>query len=157
MIDIENNLQIRQVEENKKVPMALLVLADPSEQQVRSYLEQSDCYIAEVHGDTVGVYVAGEISRETIEIYNIAVKETFQGHGIGKYLLMDAVDRYSRAGYKVIEIGTGNSSIGQLALYQKAGFRIDHIIHDFFTDNYGSPIYENGIWCRDMIRLRRML
>lgn len=42
---------------------------------------------------------------------------------------------------------------GLTALYQKCGFRIVGIDRDFFTDHYPEPIYENGIWCRDMIRL----
>ncbi|GAB6993359.1 GNAT family N-acetyltransferase [Salinicoccus sesuvii] len=156
-MNLGTDLHIRQIKEIEETPMALLTLADPSEQQVQSYLAKSDCYVAEIEGETVGVYVAGEISKDTIEIYNIAVKETFQGQGIGKYLLMDGVDRYRRAGYKMIEIGTGNSSIGQLALYQKVGFRMDRVIPDFFTDNYETHIYENGIWCRDMIRLKCQL
>ncbi|MFC3418574.1 GNAT family N-acetyltransferase [Salinicoccus hispanicus] len=156
-MNIEDDLHIRQIGENEEAPMVLLTLADPSDQRIRSYLKQSDCYLAELTGEIIGVYVAGKISRDTIEIYNIAVKEAFQGKGIGKHLLMDAVNRYSKAGYKAIEIGTGNSSIGQLALYQKAGFRIDCILRDFFTDYYEDHIYENGIWCRDMIRLNRTL
>ena len=52
-----------------------------------------------------------------------------------------------------VEIGTGNSSLDQLALYQKLGFRITGIVAGFFYD-YPKPIVENGIACRDMVRLR---
>ncbi|MCG1010875.1 GNAT family N-acetyltransferase [Salinicoccus sp. ID82-1] len=150
-------MHIRQIREDERVPMALLRIADPSEQQICSYLAKSDCYVAEMDGEIIGVCVAGETSRDAIEIYNIAVTEGHQGKGLGKHLLMDAVERYAQSGWKSIEIGTGNSSIGQLALYQKCGFRIDGIIHNFFVDNYEDHIYENGIWCRDMIRLKRAL
>lgn len=27
------------------------------------------------------------------------------------------------------------------------------IHHDYFIDNYAEPIFENGIQCRDMVRL----
>ena len=37
--------------------------------------------------------------------------------------------------------------------YQKAGFRITGVIPNFFKDNYDEEIIENGIPCRDMIRL----
>lgn len=60
-------------------------------------------------------------------------------------------------GYKTIEIGTGNSSIGQLVLYQKCGFRITGVDIDFFVRHYQEEIFENGIQCRDMIRLSQDL
>ncbi len=52
-----------------------------------------------------------------------------------------------------MEIGTGNSSVNQLSLYQKCGFRITGIEHDYFTKHYEEEIVENGLLCRDMIRL----
>ena len=55
-----------------------------------------------------------------------------------------------------LEVGTGNSSFSQLALYQKCGFRISHIQSDFFT-SYAEPIIENGIHCVDMVYLRAKL
>ena len=54
---------------------------------------------------------------------------------------------------KVLEVGTGNSSISQLALYQKCGFRIVSIDRDFFKKSYREKIVENEIECTDMIRL----
>lgn len=68
-------------------------------------------------------------------------------------LVRHAIETASSMGYKAIELGTGNSSVGQLALYQKCGFRIVGVDRDFFTIHYDEPIYENGIQCRDMVRL----
>ena len=50
-------------------------------------------------------------------------------------------------------VGTGNSSLRQLSFYQKAGFRISGIIPDYFIGD-DPPVFENGIRCIDMIRLR---
>ncbi len=47
-------------------------------------------------------------------------------------LVMDTIKVDKTKRYKTIEIGTGNSSIGQLALYQKCGFRIIGVDMDFF-------------------------
>ncbi|MGE7923516.1 hypothetical protein ACQKND_10035 [Viridibacillus arvi] len=46
-----------------------------------------------------------------------------------------------------ILIATGNFSIGQLALYQKYGFRrIEiEIEHDYLIKHYKEEIFENGI------------
>ncbi|MNW16937.1 putative N-acetyltransferase YvbK [compost metagenome] len=41
----------------------------------------------------------------------------------------------------------------QLYLYQKCGFRIVGVDVDFFVRHYEEAIEENGIPCRDMIRL----
>jgi ribosomal protein S18 acetylase RimI-like enzyme len=81
------------------------------------------------------------------------VREAFQGRGIGKKLIQFAMDQAREKNAKTIEIGTGNSSVGQLLLYQKCGFRITGIDRDFFIRHYPEKIYENGIQCRDMIRL----
>jgi hypothetical protein len=41
-----------------------------------------------------------------------------------------------------------------MLLYQKCGFRIVGVDFDFFRRTHPEPIYENGIECRDMIRMR---
>lgn len=133
--------------------MDLLLLADPSEEMIQKYIASGETYIVEHEGIIVGVYIFVSLGEGTVEIMNIAVREQFQGKGLGKQLIHDAMNRIKQAGYKRIEIGTGNSSIGQLALYQKCGFRIYGIERDFFLHNYPEVIVENGIQCVDMIRL----
>lgn len=138
-------------------PMGLLLTADPSEHIINSYLKRGSCYVAELEQEIVGVYVLLPTRPETVELVNIAVKEELQGKGLGKRLISKAVQTAKQEGYKTIEVGTGNSSIGQLALYQKCGFRITTVDGDFFIKHYPESIYENGIQCRDMIRLSQDL
>lgn len=83
--------------------------------------------------------------------------ESKHGKGIGKKLLANAFKYAKDEGYKEIEVGTGNSSIGQIALYQKMGFRMYEIDIGFFDRNYNEKISENGILCRDMIRFTKVL
>ena len=113
--------------------------------------------MAEMDDQIVGVYVLLQTRPETVELVNIAVTETRHGRGIGKQLIEHAIQTATLSGYKTIEVGTGNSSIGQLALYQKCGFRIIGIDQDFFTRHYPEKIIENGILCRDMVRLSQNL
>ena len=134
-------------------PMDLLLLADPSEKLVKAYLQKGQCYIAKEDNQIIGVYVLLPLNDQTVEIINIAVHEAHQGKGIGKAMLLDAIERARKQGVKRVEIGTGNSSIGQLALYQKCGFRISDVRKDFFALHYEEEIIENGIPCVDMIRL----
>lgn len=92
-----------------------------------------------------------------MELVNVAVDEKYQGRGIGKQLVMHAIHQARRLSYQTIEVGTGNTGIGQLALYQKCGFRITGIDKDFFIRHYPEKIYENGIQVMDMIRLSQEL
>ncbi|CDN39690.1 GNAT family N-acetyltransferase [Bacillus thuringiensis] len=140
-----------------KEEMELLLLADPSSEVVNGYFKQGDCFILKKDTITVGIMILIPTRPETIEIINIAVSEKEQGKGYGKYLLGVAIDYAKKEKYKTIEIGTGNSSLMQLGLYQKCGFRITNVDRDFFLRNYEEEIYENGIQCIDMIRLTQYL
>lgn len=80
-----------------------------------------------------------------MDLVNVAVVEDQQGRGIGKWLVLNAIREAKTKGYKTIEIGTGNSSVGQLVLYQKCGFRIIGVDMDFFVRHYSEEIFENSI------------
>jgi len=133
--------------------MELLLLADPSQQLVEQYLKRGECYVAETDGAVIGVYVLLPTRPDTAEIVNVAVHELYQGQGIGKRLVNHAIQTAKAQGCRTVEIGTGNSGVGQLALYQKCGFRITGVDRDFFLRHYDEPIYENGIQVVDMVRL----
>ncbi|MFD6441129.1 GNAT family N-acetyltransferase [Peribacillus sp. NPDC060186] len=150
-------MEIRKLYPDELPPMHLLLLADPSKELVDAYLEKGQCFVAEIDEQIIGVYVLLEIRPEIIEIVNIAVVEQLHGRGIGKQLVMHAVHYAKSQGYKTIEVGTGNSGMGQLALYQKCGFRVTGVDRDFFIRNYPEAIYENGIQCQDMIRLSQSI
>lgn len=147
------NINIRQLSAYENPPMELLLLADPSQKLVEEYLKRGSCFVAEIRNQLIGVHVLLPTRPQTIEIVNIAVDEKYQGNGVGKYLLKHAIQTAQAMGYSTIEIGTGNSSIGQLALYQKCGFRIVRVDLNFFLRHYEEDIIENGIRCTDMIRL----
>jgi ribosomal protein S18 acetylase RimI-like enzyme len=151
------NMRIRKMNKEESPPMELLLKADPSTKLIEEYLNRGECFIAETKTQIIGVYVLLPTRPSTVEIVNIAVSEQYQGKGIGKLLVLDAIKTAKSKGFKTIEIGTGNSSISQLALYQKCGFRIVGVDIDFFVRHYPIEIEENGIHCRDMIRLSQDL
>lgn len=150
-------MKINKLDKHMTPPMELLLSADPSLQIVQQYLKRGECYIAEIENEIAGVYVLLSTRPQTVEIVNIAVQEKLQGLGIGKKLIQHAIQIAKEQLCHTIEVGTGNSSISQLALYQKCGFRIVGIDRDFFVQHYTEEIYENGIPCRDMIRLSQDL
>lgn len=146
-------MKIRKLLQHEKPPFELLLLADPSRELIEQYIANGECRVAEEEGQIVGVYVLVKLAVATMEIINIVVDERIHGRGIGKKLMSDAIQTAKMLGCKRLEVGTGNSSLSQLAFYQKCGFRIDGVIKDFFVDHYEEEIFENGIKCRDMIRL----
>ena len=148
---------IRPLSPNGEIPYQLLLLADPEREVIETYVKRCRCMVMELDGQIIGAYLLLETRPATVELMNIAVVESFQGRGYGKKMLRHAIDTAKHCGYKRIEVGTGNSSLNQLALYQKYGFRITGIEHDYFSKNYSNIIIENGIQCRDMIRMAQDL
>lgn len=147
------DIVIRRLEEGEEYPLQLLLTADPSRELVEGYMARGQCFIALHENRIIGEYVLLNTRPGRIEIINIAVIPEMQGRGAGKFLVMDAIQRAREYGAKLLEIGTGNSSLVQLGLYQRCGFRITGVERNYFADNYGFKIEENGIVCRDMVRL----
>jgi ribosomal protein S18 acetylase RimI-like enzyme len=153
----DKNLTFRQLDEQEGNPFELLLLADPSKELIEKYLKSSLIFVAEQNKEIIGTVVLQSLSESIAEIKNIAVLPELQGQGIGTYLIENIITVANRGGFKSILIGTANSSIGQLYLYQKLGFEITEIRKNFFIDNYPKPIYENGIQAKDMIILTQEL
>lgn len=147
---------LNNITNSNNIPMDLLLLADPSEKSIEAYIHKGQTYLWE-EDDAIGIYVLMDTKPKTMELMNISISEKYQGKGYGKKLLNHCIKTARELGAEVLEVGTGNSSISQLAFYQKAGFRIMEIEFDFFIKNYDEEIYENGIQCRDMIRLSMIL
>ncbi|WP_421040407.1 GNAT family N-acetyltransferase [Mammaliicoccus vitulinus] len=115
-------------------PFSLLVMADPSMDLVLEYLDNGECFIYKEDLEILGCYVLKEVNINRVELVNIVVSEDKQGVGIGKILLLHALDYAKSKGYKEVIVGTGNSSIGQIAFYQKAGFRLFDIDRGFLKE-----------------------
>jgi ribosomal protein S18 acetylase RimI-like enzyme len=142
---------------NDAIPIDLLLLSDPSEEVISEYIHLSTKIIAKVSTKIVGALLLLKTRPKTMEIMNISVYEEYQNKGIGKQLIKKAIDFAKESKIKTLEIGTGNPGIIQMILYQKCGFRIVGVEFDYFRKNHSEKIYENGIECRDMIRLKMEL
>jgi GNAT superfamily N-acetyltransferase len=133
-------------------PIELLLLADPSEDKIRSYLPGSKCFVASIGEDVVGACVVQPRGEGAHELMSIAVHPAHQKSGYGTALLKWVIDFYRSAGARQLELGTGTFGY-QLAFYQRHGFRVTSIDRDFFVNNYPEPIFEDGIQLFDMLRL----
>lgn len=109
-------MEIRLLNKNDAILMSLLLVADPSQEKVMHYVRQGLCYLAEKDKRTIGVYVLLHIEETVIELVNLSVLESYQGQGIGKCLINHAILQAKKHHYQTVQVGTGNSSISQLAL-----------------------------------------
>jgi hypothetical protein len=51
-------------------------------------------------------------------------------------------------------VGTANASLGNIAFYQRCGFRMHHVRRDYFG-YYRTARVEHGIEVRDLLVFRR--
>ena len=132
-------------------PMDLLLMADPSFNSINSYIKGSRVLVARKKSVIIGLIVFIKRTQEDYEIMNLAVDEKNRGKGIAKRLLKTVDSKMVPLGAKKLIIGTRNSSIEKLGLYQRFGFRISEIQKDYYFANCKEEIWENGILCRDRI------
>jgi ribosomal protein S18 acetylase RimI-like enzyme len=135
-----------------KAPMELLLLADPSEDKIRSYLSLSKCFVVLAGECVVGACVVQPLINETYELMSIAIHPDHQRAGHGAALLKWVIEFYRARGARQLEVGTGTFGY-QLAFYQRHGFRVTRVDHDFFIKHYPDPLFEDGIQHFDMLRL----
>ncbi|SRR6266508_3687229 len=132
----------------------LLLQAEESEWALRwSLANLSDVvYRMDNEGELVGAATM-QWRGDPCEIMELAIVPERHGQGLGKQFVAWLVDEARRRGKHRLIVGTANSSISNIAFYQRCGLRMDHIRHDYFW-YYREPHYENGIQMRDMLVFR---
>jgi ribosomal protein S18 acetylase RimI-like enzyme len=146
----------------RELLIPLLLLADESEAQVRSYYQRGDLYVlwpaasdpsTPLETEPLGVVLALPTTDAAMELKAVAVAEGHHNRGLGKRLLAAVLAELRERGVRRVVVGTSNAGIAQFAFYQKAGFRFWRIERDFFTPErgYGPDARENGIAHRDMV------
>ncbi len=135
----------------------LLLLAEPSERGLRWGLANlvDDVYRMDDGEQLVGAATM-RWNGDECEIQELAIAPERQGQGFGNQFIEFLVAEAERRGKPQMIVGTANASIDNIAFYQKAGFRMDHVRQDYFR-YYSTPVYENGIQIRDMLVFRRDL
>ena len=147
-------MEIRELKEDKKQFLSLLLLADEQEDMIDRYIEKGTVYVLDDDGVKCQCVVTDE-GNGILEIKNIATKPEHQGKGYGKKLIDFLIMNYREA-YAVLQVGTGDSPL-TVPFYEKCGFIRSHSIKNFITDHYDHPIYEGGVQLVDMVYLRRSI
>lgn len=147
-------MEIREVKNNKKQFLSLLLLADEQEDMIDKYIEKGIMYILDDDGVKCECVITDE-GNNILEIKNIATEPECQGKGYGKMMIDFVASKYKEQ-YSVLQVGTGDSPL-TIPFYEKCGFVRTHSLKNFFIDNYDHPIFENGVQLVDMINLQKKI
>ena len=146
--------KIREIKENKKQYLDLLLLADEQEDMIDRYLDRGTMYVLKDNG-AEAVCVVTDEGGGILEIKNLAVTPDSQRRGYGRRMIRFLADTYSGR-YDILQVGTGDSPL-TVPFYESCGFWRSHVVKGFFTEYYDHPIYEGGRQLVDMVYLRMSL
>lgn len=147
-------MPVREITENKKQLLELLLLADEQESMIDKYLERGTLLVLE-DGDIKAECVVTDEGAGVLEVKNLAVMPAYQRQGWGRRLLAYVEQRY-RSCYSTLRVGTGDSP-ATLPFYYKCGFQESYRLPGFFLDNYAHPIIEQGVQLTDMVVLEKAM
>ena len=144
-------IEYKEIMDNKKKYLPLLLIADEQESAIDAYLERGRLYVME----DGAVCVVTDEGEGVLEIKNLAVAPPWQRCGYGR-AFVEYIRRRYRGAFHTLQVGTGNSPL-TIPFYEACGFVKSHWVRNFFIDHYDHPIYEGGVRLVDMIYLRRDL
>lgn len=147
-------MKIKEIKEDKKQFLHLLLLADEQESMIDKYINRGTMYVLDDNGIKCECIVTDE-GNGILEIKNIATEPKYQGKGYGKALINFIAMKY-KGKYSILQVGTGDSPL-TIPFYERCGFVRSHSIKNFFIDNYDHPIYEAGVQLVDMIYLQKKI
>jgi GNAT superfamily N-acetyltransferase len=156
---MSTQLQIRQIAPSEVTPDVydVLLKAEPLPQALDwSHAHMTDAvYLIELDGELIG---ASDVAwkRNQCDIIELAIKDEYQGKGYGKQFIAWIIEEARRRNCEAVTVGTANASIQNIGFYQKCGFRLHEIHHDYFH-YYHNKRYENGILVRDLVLFRYAL
>lgn len=103
-------------------------LANPSSQFFFAYVNEEVAGYLKVNTDDAQ---SEEMGLESLEVERIYIKNEFQKHGVGKYLLNKALEIAQEQNKKKIWLGVWEKNENAIAFYKKMGF-VQTSAHSFF-------------------------
>jgi ribosomal protein S18 acetylase RimI-like enzyme len=141
--------------EGPREPLRFLFeLADDSSSEIDTYVELGRVLVAvNDHGHVVGHLQLVPVSHDGAELKSLAVREDYQGRGVGSELVRRALAMCREEGLGTVTVTTASADIDNLRFYQRRGFRPTSVAQDAFGAARGYPpmLEANGIPVRDSI------
>ena len=151
MPKLPSRIKIRKLDKNEHPPWDLLIKFCPSLEIVERWLESGATYVTILRDDVVGAFVLLQPEPDVTEIALVATTENSKE--MAKVLVARVIEKAKSMHTEHLRVGVSNANFQMLELYQKYGFRLISIEHDYYLKTFQQRIVENGIVCRDMIRL----
>jgi GNAT superfamily N-acetyltransferase len=104
-----------------EVPWELLLLAEPDEERLQSYLDAEYMRVAKFEDEAVGVYVIVPQSGTVYELKNLSIAPGWQRKGLGRWLLGHAIGIAESKGGR--EILVRDAPRGVRGLFERFGFQ----------------------------------
>jgi GNAT superfamily N-acetyltransferase len=136
----------------------LFELAEDSPAELDGYIDAGRVLVARDGDDVVGHLQLTETGRAAeVELKNMAVLPAMQGRGVGRALVLAAIELAAAEARSTLIVATAAADIGNLRFYQRLGFRMRSIERDAFTEDagYERGLLIDGIELRDRVWLDR--
>jgi ribosomal protein S18 acetylase RimI-like enzyme len=117
------------------LPIDLLRMAEPSIDELNSYMDNAVSFVAELDGAIIGVCLMTQVTPETIELKNVSVIPEYRAAGVGRSLISYAADMARDAGCLEIIAGIDNSNAAGFIFLQKLGFDLDSIEKGYYSQH----------------------
>lgn len=144
-------MEIRQIPENKRYFLPLLLLGDEQEDMIWRYLDRGTLLALYDGGRLRTVAVVTDEGGGVFELKNLATEPDSQRRGYGRAMVEHIIESCQGRGTRLL-VGTGDSPL-TIPFYERLGFQESRRVRNFFTDHYDHPIYEAGRQLVDMVYL----
>ena len=138
---------------SRRVLIPLIRLAEDSESQLESAIDEGTMYVAEDGDVPIGVVLVLDHGERERELRYVAIAESHQRKGLGRAMLADVREAEASRGAARLVVGTSCADTGNLDFYQRCGYRLLSIERDDFTPARGYPpdFVLNGLPAVDMV------
>lgn len=94
------------------------------------------------NGELIGSAAVAELGKDECELKSLYLYEKYHGQGLGKRLLMCAIEEAKKLGYKTMYLDSLSTSTRAIALYRRMGFKD--------TEKYRSVLRSDVFMKRDI-------
>lgn len=146
-------VEVRKISTGKRAYLPLLLMADPSEAMIQTYLDDSEMYVLVLNGQVASVAVVGPVKNDSCELYNLVTVPELRGQGYASRLIRHLIQLY-RPRCREMMVGTAREG---MEFYEHLGFSYSHTRKDFFLNEKYAGAHFDEAGLRDMQVLKRPL